>query len=431
MKPNSAHGREVILYITDCADINDDKLFVIPRIVVQKQGYEIIPAKGIRESISALKDIRRKVILVIVNATDGNMTRLVAQVLKVHSVRNGLPIYFLASSFPPQLQEFLVKFGFSNLISLSSSTPAELVKEMDSMIRNIGKSHDNSAKKQKYQIVNDVRLLKSLPPLPDVYFRIESLSHDDSATSADFSQVLELDPSITARLLRMSNSAYFGFKREIKSVKDAVTLMGIKEIVSLVRIACITNNLKVSPQVENMAKNVWIHSATCAITAQLISRKRGISNKNTVKEDLLICGILHDIGKIVLWKFFPDIYMPVALNCTRMRPTDQEELNALGCTHSEIGKTLADHWQLPEHISNVIAFHHKPLVKQDSELVFIIHLADLVCKIVQNDYQLDDFTELDAPGNDLYTRDEIASLARELEPEIREQSEHVVSMIFR
>lgn len=431
MEPKKQQGS--ILYISDCANIKDDKIYVIPRTVIKKQGYEIVPVTGIRESIQILKDKRNRIILVIVNASNVDSTRLLAQVLKVHSAKAELPVYFIAASFPPPLHDFLIKYGFINLISLSTSSPAELVASIDSMLQNLNCTKGKLATQQRRLIVNDIRNLKSLPPLPDVYFKIETLANDDSATSTDFSKVLELDSAITARLLRMSNSAYFGFKREIKSVKDAVTLMGTKEILSLVRIACITSNLKVPPKVEKAVKDIWIHSATCAMTAQLICQKRGLADKKKIsKEDLLICGILHDIGKIILWKFFPDLYMPVMINCAdKMHPTEQEERKYLGCSHAEVGKSLAEHWQLPDHIANVIAFHHKPLVKPNADLVYIIHIADLVCKIIEHDFQIEAIPDFEEPDNDLYTRDEIVALAHDLDAEIKEQSEHVITMIFR
>jgi putative nucleotidyltransferase with HDIG domain len=280
---------------------------------------------------------------------------------------------------------------------------------------------------QRYQIISDLRKIKTLPPLPDIYFKVEMLAQNSDATSSDYSEILEYDTAVTARLLRMSNSAYYGFNREIKTVKDAVSLMGTKEIVSLVRLACITNNLKVSSQVEAAVKKIWQHSATCAISAQLITRNMDINNKK-LAEELLICGILHDIGKVVLWKFFPDLYLQLFLNNKGKNYISlEDEKIYLNTTHSEVGKALAEYWQLPEDITNVIAYHHKPLVKPNSEIISIIHISDIISILISDEYDEKNINityEFKA-----YTWDQIQSLANDLQSEIKEKANHVINMI--
>ena len=171
----------------------------------------------------------------------------------------------------------------------------------------------NNSSQQQIDI-RDLKVIKTLPPMPDIYFKIEKLANDPNSTSADYSKVLELDVNITANILRISNSAFFSFRRKIRSVKNAVTLLGKGEILSLVRLSYITGNLNVSPIIEHAVRKIWEHSATCAIIANLISDKTNLCIETEDKNNLFTGGIIHDIGKIVLWKFFPTIYTSFLIN---------------------------------------------------------------------------------------------------------------------
>ena len=156
------------------------------------------------------------------------------------------------------------------------------------------------------------------------------------------------------------------------------------------------------------------------------------SNKDAeFKENLFICGIIHDIGKIVLWKFFPDIYLPFMLNPqVSSPPLISEEKKYMGISHSEVGKALAEQWQLPEIFINVIAYHHLPMIKPDSELVSIIHVADIVSILIEKDFSDDKnlFIEVE-PEKIGYTIDQIQKLAHDLESDIREKARMALRMI--
>ena len=232
--------------------------------------------------------------------------------------------------------------------------------------------------------------------------------------------------------MRLANSAIYSFKRKIKSVKDAVTLMGTREILSLVRLACITGNLKTSPEIESAVKIIWKHSATCAITAKLIYKETDIFKTPDLEDELFICGIIHDIGKIIIWKFFPDIYMSFKLNPeVSSYPLESEEKKILGISHSEVGKVLSDHWDLPESFGDVIGYHHNPMDKPESELVMIIHISDVVSKFIMKDTSVEQEFKVDPELLDKigYTDDQIRVIASKLEPEIKKNSLLITKMI--
>ena len=288
----------------------------------------------------------------------------------------------------------------------------------------------NNSSQQQIDI-KDLEVIKVLPPMPDIYFKIEKIANDPNSTSTDYSKLIELDANITANILRISNSAFFSFRRKIRSVKDAVTLLGKGEILSLVRLSYITGNLNVSPIIEHAVRKIWEHSATCAIIANLISDKTNLCVKTEDENNLFTGGIIHDIGKIVLWKFFPNIYTSFLINpAIGSHQSENEEKKFMGISHCEVGKALAEHWKLPESITNVIAFHHKPMLKPESQLLKIIHISNIVSNlnmnIIQKDQDLGNDPELEKIG---FTSDMIRSYANDLEPVIKEKLKLVMKMI--
>ena len=410
--------------------IKNPHLF-IPGDVIEKLACKIISRSSTTELVEALKNPQNNIQMILVDATNENQTKTVAHLLKIIMTKFKIPVYFIAERFSQQFQDYLVRLGFINILSRAESSSNDLITTFESVLKYSKNGKENITTQHRRIIIKELKEIKNLPPLPDIYFKVEKLAHDPNATSSDYGEILELDTGITARLLRMSNSVFFGFKRNIKTVKDAVTLMGTSEIVSLVRLACITGHLRVAPEIDAAVKKIWKHSATCAIAAQLIYQKMGDNKNAEIKGNLFISGIIHDIGKIVLWKFFPDIYLPFMNNPhVSFPPRISEEKKYMGISHSEVGKALAEHWQLPEMFINVIAFHHTPMIKSDSELVSIIHVADIVSNIIGKNFIEDQvlFIEIE-PEKVGYTIDQIRKLARDLETDIKEKADIVLRMI--
>ena len=419
------------LIITENVDIKEDPYTLIPRKIYEKHGFKIIYKTNYQDAIEALKKSQNNIQMILVKATNEAQTKIIAKLLNIIVRKLKIPVYFIADGFSKTLQNSLNELGFVNLISLQETSPKDIIAIFNSLLI---KQHEDTrfVKKQKQiDIIRDLKVIKTLPPIPDIYYKVEKLADDPKSTSADYSKILELDIDITARLLRMSNSTFFSFKREILSVKDAVTLMGTGEIISLVRLSYITGNLNVSPKIESAVKKIWEHSATCAITAKLIYDKTNICEEKVDEDILFTSGIIHDIGKIVLWKFFPSVYSSFLLNpATGSHPGENEENRFMGVSHGEVGKVLAEHWKLPESLTNVIALHHKPMLKPESGLLKIIHISDIVSNltmnIIQKDQVLDNDPELEKIG---YTSDMIHKLTNDLEPVIREKQDLVLKMI--
>jgi len=419
------------LIITDNVSIKEKPDTLIPAPVIQKFLLRVISKGSFQEAVKVLKNPENNIRIILVDAAKEAKIKAMTRLLKIIETKLKIQIFFFSDHYSASLKDMLMKAGFVNVFSRGGTPTKELVSRFE----NVLSESEDGTKKVSHRIQNimkELHNIKSLPPLPDIYLKIEKLSRDPKATSRDFAKILELDPAITARLLRMSNSAYYSFKRKIKSVKDTVTLMGTREILSLVRLACITGNLKTKPDIEAVVKKVWEHSAGVAITARLLYKKTDLCAEKDLEEELFICGIIHDLGKIILWDFFPEIYMSFTLHPkVSSYPSIKEEEEFMGASHEDVGRTLAEYWKLPEPLSDAISYHHRPMNRPDSELVKMIHFSDIIADIAMKRIPEDREPEfspelLEKTGR---TAADFIKLAKELEPEITGNIHAVTKMI--
>ncbi len=420
------------LIITENSFIIDKAELAIPTDIIKEHKLRVFSRKNFQEAVAVIKKPESNIKLILVDAAKEYKITGMIRLLKIIETKLKIPIFFFSEAFSHKLKQTLDSVGFLNVYTRTSLNTRDLKKRFDNVLGGMKDSKSKQKASRVQNIMSQMKQIKSLPPLPDIYLKIEKLSHDPKATSKDYASILELDPAITARLLRMSNSAFYSFKRKIKSVKDTVTLMGTREILSLVRLACITGNLKTNPEVETAVKGVWEHSAACAIAAKVLYETTDICESEDLADEVFICGIIHDIGKIILWNVFPDYYMPMMLNDTISDfPSIDEEEKFLGASHCDVGRALADHWNLPESLAGVISHHHRPMNKPDSEHVRLIHIANNLARSVMGEYEEHlppeyDPELLEAAG---ITLPQIEELQNEVAPKIRENLSTVVKMV--
>ncbi|MGE5391452.1 MAG: HDOD domain-containing protein [Deltaproteobacteria bacterium] len=223
-----------------------------------------------------------------------------------------------------------------------------------------------------------VEAVNDLPALPTVVTRVIQLTDDPDSTAQDINNVLNQDQAITARVLRLANSAFYGYTRRINTVTDAVVFMGFKTIRSIVIAASVSDIL--NQEIAGYALEhgeLWKHSQCCAMAARLIARKAKIPALDLA----YTAGLLHDIGKVILNRTMKDAYFDVVERASEGEiPFDQVENEILGFTHAEVGSKVAAKWNLPDQMVEAIAFHHDPeKATINPKLTAIIHLADAIC----------------------------------------------------
>ncbi len=218
----------------------------------------------------------------------------------------------------------------------------------------------------------------TLPPLPDTIHRLVSVVGDPSSTLAQIVETIRYDQVLTAEVLRLCNSAYFGLSRTIESLDDAVRLLGTVKVLQLV-IAAHARAMLSRPQAGYglPAGALWLHSVGVALGAQLLARPMRLTHVGL----LFTAGLLHDVGKVVLNEFVAKEYAEISqLVAQRHISFAEAEREVLGFSHPEVGARLAEEWSLPPAIARCIRYHHEPETTPTPEpLVDAVHLADSVC----------------------------------------------------
>lgn len=224
------------------------------------------------------------------------------------------------------------------------------------------------------QVINKV---DDIPALPSVVSEIMALTEDPDSTPQDIEKVVLRDQSLTARVLRLANSAYYGFPRRISTISEATILLGFRAIRSITLSAAVSNVLvRELPGYKMPKGELWRHSQTCAITARHIARKFNIGNS----EEIYVAGLLHDIGKVIMSHYIEDAYIEVVNKVINENITflDAEE-EILGFNHAQVGYRIAEKWNLPPDLVEAIAYHHSPEdATLDPHMTCITHIADAI-----------------------------------------------------
>jgi len=222
--------------------------------------------------------------------------------------------------------------------------------------------------------------VKSLPTLPDVIHKVLSLVQGEDATAKTLGDLISYDQAISARLLKVSNSAYYGFMREIATVQHAIVALGFREVRSLVLGITVFDAMKKSSREASIVREqFWMHSIGCALAGQIICKKvEGVDS-----DIAFTSSILHDIGKLVLDGFFTSEYEGVLEKVKKNGSSMVEaESEIMGFTHADVGGWLCERWKFPLTLVSPVSFHHQ-LEKADADSIkvtSVAHLADVLCK---------------------------------------------------
>lgn len=201
-----------------------------------------------------------------------------------------------------------------------------------------------------YQTIARIR---SMPGLPAVLTQVMETVQDPEASALDLGQFIASDQTLAAALLRVVNSAYYGFYREISSVTTAIVILGFLEVRNLVLAVTAYNTLSAS----RPAQGLWRHSLEAAIGAQRAARLMSAPPA----AGPFVAGLLHDVGKVVLQDLYPEVYRrAVGQARDRAEAVRVVEREMFQLDHAEAGAILAEHWNLPEPVVEAIRYHHEP-----------------------------------------------------------------------
>jgi len=229
-------------------------------------------------------------------------------------------------------------------------------------------------------LVADVRDLLSLP---DVAVQINSMVDDPRYSAKDYGDVISRDPSLTARLLRIANSPFFGLSTKVATVSRAVTVVGGKPLRDLVVATSAIRSFRGIPNTLVSMDDFWYHSLYCGLAARLLAQRRRLTHADT----LFAAGLLHDIGQLILFNRLPDLSRE-ALQLSQEDPhavdMHQAELEVFGFDHAAVGGQLLRHWHLPALLEECVACHHNPTAARRFPVeAAIVHIANVLATMAE------------------------------------------------
>jgi HD-like signal output (HDOD) protein len=218
----------------------------------------------------------------------------------------------------------------------------------------------------------------SLPALPEAVIRIQGMMQDDASDSTLVAQIISGDPGLVAQLLTVVNSAYYSLPKTISNVKYAVAYLGFGVIQRIVITVGVVNAMGIKEKKE--LNNYWYHSFYTALTTKYLAKKFW---SYLDPEDLWTASILHDIGKLVYIKFFPEHYKELKRYCEQNGClfSEAEEHYKLPAS-SYLGSLLCHHWRLPGKVEDACNYHNlSHISKQGSDFQTVIALGNLLATL--------------------------------------------------
>lgn len=198
-----------------------------------------------------------------------------------------------------------------------------------------------------------------VPSLPSLYFRILRAMESPDASLTDVGEIISEDPAMMAKILQLVNSAFFGLARRISNPIEAVQILGLQKVRSLVLSVHVFSCFDQARMKSFPLSRLWSHSIATSQVAQKICRTER-ADKATTEEAVLAC-MLHDVGKVILASGDPDRYQSaVGLAHKRRAPLFEIEREVFGASHAEVGAFLLSQWGLPLSVIEAIALHHEP-----------------------------------------------------------------------
>jgi putative nucleotidyltransferase with HDIG domain len=237
---------------------------------------------------------------------------------------------------------------------------------------------------------NILEKIEDLPTLPSVYFKVNKLLQDEDASIEAVGRIIEIDPAMSTNILRLVNSAFYGARSKSSSVSQAVMILGFQAVKNAIISVSVLDTLSVKTQYRNFSiADYWRHSVSVAVISKHLAQKTRLVSP----DDAFIAGLLHDVGKIIMIKYFKEDFEKILeiMEETKCSFVDAEQ-KAEGIDHILIGAYLARKWQLPENIVQAIAGHHYFITSSKSTgLIECVMVANAMSDFEGNPINPDDY----------------------------------------
>jgi putative nucleotidyltransferase with HDIG domain len=225
------------------------------------------------------------------------------------------------------------------------------------------------------------RYIDSMPSLSITVSKILEVTKNPQTTAKDLNKVISLDPVLVGKVLKLINSAYYGLQNKVTSLVTAIIMLGMNTIKNLALSTAVLGNMKRKSSFKSLnVDGFWRHSIAVGVLSKLIAEKIGVPA--TRREEYFIGGLLHDIGKIPLNELFEESYMKVIRTADLKKATLLDmEREIIGITHTEVGKMIAEKWNLTGETLECLLRHHDPNMasEQNYKLVASVYAANIYC----------------------------------------------------
>ena len=274
---------------------------------------------------------------------------------------------------------------------------------------------------------NKVTIEANLITLPDIYWRLKEMLDSHDYSLQDIAQLIVYDPGLTARLLKIVNSAYFGFAAKIDTVNHAVSILGVQQIEDLILTTSIADALG-DYECEHLdVKQFWLRSVYRAIAARDLAGECKLMDR----ERMFVAGLLSGVGHLIMYQSVPVLAQKAQHQANESgKPLHQMEQEIIGFDHAQVAAMLMQNWKLPESHVRVIRDHLELDARSDYFLeTAIVHIAALIGNAFADNLPLDevlvwaDNQAWDATGLDTGYCEEIDRL-------VAEQLNGVVNLLF-
>jgi HD-like signal output (HDOD) protein len=218
-----------------------------------------------------------------------------------------------------------------------------------------------------------------LPPMPPVAARVLALMREDKSTARDLAALISSDPAVTARIIKIANSAFYSLPRQVKTLDHAIVVLGEKVLRSLVMLACLKGLNKSFGTVERL---LWEDAVGCAAAARLVARRLGCADS----EEAFLGGLFRNLGKLVMNNMDAPRYQDMMEEAGHGDlPLDQLERRYFPFPHMLIGAAVLAKWKFPENLTYVVRYYNDPVGVADGSsglngLMAAVNLADDFCR---------------------------------------------------
>jgi HD-like signal output (HDOD) protein len=240
------------------------------------------------------------------------------------------------------------------------------------------------------KIAKAVQQVTQIAALPEVTAKIIQIVEDPKSTAKDLQNLIKHDVALSAKILKVVNSAFYGLPRQVSSVDRAIILLGLSTVKNIAVATSVTKLFSANQlSTKFTAKDLWQHSLACGVFAKMIAQFRGMENA----DEMFVAGLMHDLG-IVVEKQVYSKELHEIIDYAQANHTDlcQVELEMLGADHQAFGNALAGKWKFPHLFQLTTGYHHQPFKasEQYQEIAALAHLADILAMKKEIGFFLED-----------------------------------------